>query len=110
MSKTDNIKLTVIEPREHPERNKNFMIVFTADDKNICMAFNWAIESILKREGLSPYHHTEKELVKQHEPGYHEWEIREESSKKHLGKLVSEMEERAKETADIFDHFGAETE
>ena len=105
-----NIKILLLEPKEHPERNKNFIFAFTADDKNICMAYNWAIESILKREDLSPHHHNEKELVKQHEPGYHEWEIQEESNKENLEKLISEMEERAKETADIFSHFGAETE
>ena len=91
MIKIDDVKLNLLEPKEHPERNKNFMLVFASDNKNICMAFNWAIESILKREGLSPYHHTEKELVKQHEPGLHEWEIREEGRKEHLEKLVAEI-------------------
>ena len=103
-----NIKLLLVEPRAEDARN--FVVAFTSSNKNEGMAYNWAIESILKRENLSPFHHHDEELAKQHKPGYHEWEIREESDKENLERLVSEMEERAKEIEDIFRHFGAEVE
>ena len=104
-----NIKLLLMEPKKTGSRN--FIIAFISDSKNECMAYNWAIESILKREGLSPYHHhAQEELVKQHAPGYHEWEIREDGEKESLLQLMNEIEERARETEDIFEQFGAEIE
>ncbi|OHA47120.1 MAG: hypothetical protein A3A80_01010 [Candidatus Terrybacteria bacterium RIFCSPLOWO2_01_FULL_44_24] len=101
------IELSVVEPRG----DKNFMIAFTALTKNKCMAYNWAIEQVLKREDLQPFHQVGATSPNgNHEPGYHAWEVWQKTDKERLTALLPEIIQRAKEHVDIFGHFNAEIE
>ncbi len=105
---TKHIKLMIVEPAT--DGNKHFLVAFDGGTKNDCMAYNWAIESILRREGLHPLHLVGKAQGSKHHPGYHAWEVWMATDRNMLEHLLSEIESRAKEVKETFAAVDAEIE
>ena len=85
------VELKIVEPLG----DKNYMIGFEGKSQEECQAYNWAIESVLKKAELSPFHQVGTTPFGQHEPGYHAWEIWKKASKEKLQELLSEIEQAA---------------
>ncbi|MBI2552819.1 hypothetical protein HYW17_06000 [Candidatus Uhrbacteria bacterium] len=84
------IELRIVEPRG----DKNFMIGFEGKTKKECLAYNYAIETVLKRANLDPFHQVGVSSG-QHEPGYHAWEIWQKATREDLETLLAEIEKEA---------------
>lgn len=75
-----------MEIRE-PERDKNFMVAFDCAEKGLCAAYNLAIEQILKKDDLSPFH----QIGSRDEPGEHAWEVWTSMGKIELRQLLTRL-------------------
>ncbi|OGY62347.1 MAG: hypothetical protein A2745_02890 [Candidatus Harrisonbacteria bacterium RIFCSPHIGHO2_01_FULL_44_13] len=86
------VELRIVEPRG----DKNFMIGFEGKSQEECRTYNWAIESVLKKAGLNPFHQVGASPSEQHGPGYHAWEIWKKATKEDLKMLLPEIEQEAR--------------
>lgn len=74
-----------------PNMDKNFMIVFECKTEEECIKYNLAARTILEEAGLKPFH----QIGREHEPGWHGWEVGKKTDKETLEKLVSKIKEKA---------------
>lgn len=87
------VELKIVEPRG----DKNFMIGFDGKTVDECRAYNWAIETVLKEAKLSPFHQVGVNPRGEHEPGYHAWELWQETTRENLEKLLLLIDQKVQE-------------
>lgn len=78
-----------------PDGDKNFMVTFTGRNEEESMAYNLAIEEVLQREKLSPFHQIGATFRGPNSVGYHGWEVWRETNREKLSSLLPEIETKA---------------
>jgi len=87
------VELTIEPPRD----DKHWMISFSTDSKDVCRAYNYAIETVTKEARLNPFHQVGVTAFDTNEPGYHAWEFWRETNEVELTGLFAKIEEKAQE-------------
>jgi hypothetical protein len=76
--------------------DKGLMIGFEGKTKEECMAYNYAIESVLKQAGLIPFHQVGVTPSGSNDPGKHAWEVFRKCTAEDLERLLPQIEQKAK--------------
>ncbi len=91
--KTEKFEPTEVKVRDKIG-DKNYMLIFNSGNSKICTAYNEAIEIILSKHNMRPFHQIG---TINNDPGVHGWEVWQETTKEYLEKLIPEVQAEAKQ-------------